>query len=197
MVAMLPVSATPGAPWVPDWMTTGLTAEAYDELPEDVCRSIEVVGGAVTVSAAPTRRHQNIARRMANALEAACGMDLAVTTDVDLRLADAPLLNRRPDVVVYSAEVPDDEVLRPADALLVIEITSPNSVTMDTVDKPAEYAASGIRNYWRIAPEEAIVYTYALNSGANAYELTGEHKGRLSVSEPVELEIELADLLGS
>lgn len=180
---------------VPTWMIEGLTAADYDALPEELARTIEVVDGMVTVSPAPSRWHQNVARRLANAIELACDPDLAVSTDVDLRLADVPLLNRRPDVVVYRAEVPDDAVLRPRDVLLVVEITSPGSITQDTIDKPGEYAAAGVAQYWRIAPEEATVYTFALNPSGNAYQLTGEHKGRLTIDRPVNLDIELAGLL--
>ena len=39
----------------------------------------------------PRRLHQDICRRLANALEAACGGAFAVSTDVDLRLRDVPL----------------------------------------------------------------------------------------------------------
>lgn len=48
---------------------------------------------------------------------------LAVSTDVDLRLRDIPLLNRRPDAVVYDASLPDDAVLRPEHCVLVVEKT--------------------------------------------------------------------------
>jgi Uma2 family endonuclease len=102
---------------VPAWMSS-LTAAQYDALPEDVSRTIEVIDGAVAVSPAPSRWHQDVARRIANALEAVCGPGLGVKTDVDLGLADVPLLNRRPDVVVYRAGVPDDQVLRAPDVVL-------------------------------------------------------------------------------
>jgi Uma2 family endonuclease len=193
MVAVLAHGGV-GTLMVPDWMT-GLTAEAYDALPEQVCRTIEVVDGAVTVSPAPTRWHQDVAFNFAAALKSACPPDLRVTLDVDLRLADVPLLNRRPDVVVYRADVAKDDVLRPASVVLIVEITSPGSVTLDTKDKPAEYAASGIRYYWRVTPEQGAVHTYELNRAGNAYQLTGEYSGRLAVAEPVSLDVEIADLM--
>jgi hypothetical protein len=44
---------------LPDWMdlADGLTAEHYDALPEDICRSIEIVDGAIVVDPAPRRLH--------------------------------------------------------------------------------------------------------------------------------------------
>ena len=54
---------------LPDWMdlADGLTAEHYDALPEDICRSIEIVDGAIVVDPAPRRLHQDICRRLATA----------------------------------------------------------------------------------------------------------------------------------
>ncbi len=179
---------------LPEWMTRGLTAEAYDELPEDLSRTIEVVDGAVIVSPSPSRWHQDVVYNLAAALKPACGPDLRVTIDVDLRLADVPLLNRRPDVVVYRAGVPDDEVLRPADVVLIAEVTSPGSVTTDRVDKPAEYAVAGIPRYWRLDPAEAAVCTYRLTPAGNSYLLDGNHTGRLIVTEPVRLDIDVSQL---
>jgi Uma2 family endonuclease len=180
---------------LPVWMTEQLTAEAYEALPEDVCRSIEVVDGAIVVSPALTRRHQVIARRLANALEHACPADLCVNTDVDLRLADVPLLNRRPDVVVYRASLPDDEVLRPVDVTLVAEVTSPGSVATDRIDKHAEYAAAGITWYWRIDPASGALSIYRHNRALGAYQLTTEVSGVARIAEPFPMDLDLTSVL--
>lgn len=187
---------------LPDWMDlppNGLSAEEYDALPEEICRRIEIVDGAVIVSAAPRRLHQDIARRLANALEAACAPELAVSTDVDLRLRDVPLLNRRPDVVVYDASLSDDAVLSPRHCGLVVEVMSPGSVTTDQTDKPAEYAAAGIANYWRVEHRETdnslSVFCYRLDPTTGTYASAGVHSGQVTVTEPVNVTIELATLL--
>lgn len=186
---------------LPDWMDLpdGMSAEEYEALPEDICRRIEIVDGAIIVNAAPRRLHQDICRRLANALEAACGRGLAVSTDVDLRLRDIPLLNRRPDAVVYDASLPDDAMLRPQHCTLVIEVMSPGSVTTDQTDKPAEYAAARIPHYWRIEHEPAekslSVFCYRLDPTTGAYSSAGVHTGKMIVTDPVALTIDLTALL--
>lgn len=184
---------------LPDWMTAGLTAADYDALPEDVCRQIEVVDGAIFVSPSPRRSHQRVVRRLANVLEAACDTRFAVDVDVDLRLRDVPLLNRRPDVVVYDSSLPNDEVLRPHHCLLVIEVMSPGSVTTDRADKPAEYATAGIGHFWRIELDDAerklTLYRYGLDPTTRSYASAGMNTGKLVVSDPLEVSVALDDLI--
>jgi Uma2 family endonuclease len=55
----------------------------------------------------------------------------------------APLLNRRPDVVLHTC-VPADETLRSKNAVLVIEIVSNGSEKRDSVDKMTEYVGTAI-----------------------------------------------------
>jgi Uma2 family endonuclease len=177
----------------------GLSAADYEALPEDICRRIEIVDGAIIVNAAPRRLHQDICRRLANALEAACGTALTVSTDVDLRLRDIPLLNRRPDVVIYEASLRDDAVLRPQHCALVVEVMSPGSVTADQTDKPAEYAASRIPHYWRIEHDPAgkilSVFRYRLDPTTGTYASAGVHTWKMIVTEPVTITIDLSTLL--
>ncbi len=186
---------------LPDWMDlpNGLGAAEYEALPEEICRRIEIVDGAIIVSAAPRRLHQDICRRLANVLEAACGPALAVSTDVDLRLRDIPLLNRLPDAVVYDASLPDDAVLRPEHCVLVVEVMSPGSVTTDQTDKPAEYAAAGIMSYWRLehdASESILsVFCYRLDPTTRTYASAGVYSGKMTVTDPVSVTIDLTTLL--
>ncbi|KAA2258877.1 Uma2 family endonuclease [Solihabitans fulvus] len=177
----------------------GITAEDYEALPEDICRRIEIVDGAIVVNAAPRRAHQIIARRLANLIEDACGPTFAVATDVDLRMREFPLLNRRPDIVVYDASVTDDAVLRPEDCLLVVEVMSPGSVTADQTDKPAEYAAVGIGHFWRIENSDdgdrrLTVFRYRLDPTTGSYASAGVNVAEMTVSDPFDLAVVFADL---
>jgi Uma2 family endonuclease len=184
---------------IPDWMVRsgeGLTAADYEALPEEVCRRIEIVDGAVVVSPSPRRAHQHIANRLVTALESVTEPAFMAVGDVDLRLRNVPLLNRRPDVVMYEASLPDDEVLRPAHCLLVVEVMSPGSVTTDQIDKPGEYAASGIRHFWRIEYDDSVinVLRYQLDLKTQTYALVGDDKGKLSIKDPVALDLDLETL---
>jgi Uma2 family endonuclease len=184
---------------LPAWMTRsgeGLTVADYEALPEEVCRQIEIVDGAVVVSPSPRRAHQHIAHNVVAALKAAAKPAFTAVEDVDLRLRDVPLLNRRPDVVVYEASLPNDEVLRPEHCLLVVEIMSPGSVTTDQIDKPAEYAASGIRHFWRVEYDDQVinVFRYQLDPMTRTYALVGLDKDKLSIKDPVELDLDLEGL---
>jgi Uma2 family endonuclease len=187
---------------LPDWMVSRpevLTAADYDALPEDISRRIEIVDGAIIVNAAPRRAHQDVVYNVTSALKAVVSDRHAVVIDVDLRLRDVPLLNRRPDVVVFDASLPDDAVLRPEHCLLVIEVMSPGSVTADQTDKPAEYAAAGIPHFWRIentdaADPQLMVYRYRLDPTTRTYTSAGVDTGKMTVIDPVKLTVDLADL---
>jgi Uma2 family endonuclease len=187
---------------LPDWIVShpeGLTAADYEALPEEISRRIEIIDGAVLVNASPRRAHQIIARRLAHVLDEAANRRIAVATDVDLRLRDVPLLNRRPDVVLYEADLPDDAVLRPEHCVLVVEVMSPGSITADQNDKPAEYASAGIEHFWRIEDVDdtkrtLTVFRSRLDPTTHVYVPAGIDTGTLAVQEPISVVIDLSDL---
>jgi Uma2 family endonuclease len=185
---------------VPDWMVPsheGLTVADYEALPEDVCRQIEIVDGKVLASPSPRRAHRHIAHNLVAALKAVTKPAFTAVEDVDLRLRDVPLLNRWPDVVVYEASLQDDEVLRPEHCLLVVEIMSPTSVTTDQVEKPAEYALAGIRYFWRVEHDDQVInlFRYELDPMTRTYALVGLDKDKMSIKDPVALELDFGTLL--
>jgi Uma2 family endonuclease len=185
---------------LPEWMLTlpeeGITAEQYDRLPEEICRRIEIVDGSIIVSPSPTPRHNRIARLLANRLEELAPPPWRVTTDVDLRIADVPLHNRRPDVVVFGGD-PDVLPIRPLQVLLVVEIMSKGSINADRIDKPAEYASVDIPHYWRLEREGGglICYTHIFNRTTQSYVASGAHVGVLKTEHPFAMDIDLDSLL--
>ncbi|WP_188190244.1 Uma2 family endonuclease [Nonomuraea sp. SYSU D8015] len=186
-----------------------ISAEEYEELPEEISRAIEIVGGYVAYCEAPSPRHQIAGRRLANLLEGYAkeamshGYEcLTVANDVDLRLRDVPLHNRRPDVVLYRClDEEGGERLRAQHALLVVEIVSPGSVIQDTVDKLAEYAKSGIPHYWIVHLDQTGVSTierYRLDPASMLYKNVGtlmtEADPAPTITNPLPLTINWDDL---
>ncbi|GIG61012.1 hypothetical protein Lfu02_53840 [Longispora fulva] len=181
----------------PSWMHEQITAEEYDSWSEEQCAGIEIVDGMVVVSPSASKRHNRIAKIIAVALEAAAGDGWYADTDFDLRLQDIPLLNRRPDVIVYRADTLDVSPTRPEHVLMVAEVVSPGSETTDRKVKFDQYAKAGIQFYWRV--EQAmtgvpIVYTYVLDMASETYRDAGVFTGLVAVVAPFPVSIDLTSI---
>lgn len=179
----------------PAWMHQQVTAEQYEGWTDEQCAGIEIVDGMVVVSPSASKRHNRLARLLANALDDAAGPDWNADTDFDVRLHDVPLNNRRPDVTVYRAETIDVTPTRPEHVLLVVEVVSPGSETTDRVVKTDQYAKAGIQFYWRVeqaATGAPIVYTYLLDPAAGRYRDSDVFTGVLTVTVPFPVEIDLS-----
>ena len=191
---------TSGAPsdWY-RWIPEQITARDYELLPEDFCRTIEVIDGHIVKCESPSRLHNRIARRLAARMEAGRKPEpcLMVETDVDVRISDVPLSLRRPDVTVYRC-LDDDAKLYADDALLVVEIVSPDSSHhTDTVEKKAAYAAAGIPMYLIVFPTESgdgieQIEEYRLSEGR--YHLVGLHTRRLTLDTPISIDVAFGEL---
>jgi Uma2 family endonuclease len=208
----MPMTALPEDSWLLSIrpQPARVTAQEYEALPEEIAKAIEIVDGYVVFCEAPTPDHQTAGRRLANLLErpARAAMErghecITVNNDVDLRLRDLPLLNRRPDVVVYQClDRARGERLRAEHALLVIEILSPGSETQDTTDKPGEYAKTGIPHYWIARLDNtgvSIIERYQLDRAAMLYKHVGtfmkdEPGDPPRVSNPINITIEWSEL---
>ncbi|GAB6903385.1 Uma2 family endonuclease [Kineosporia succinea] len=178
----------------PAWMHEQVTAEQYATWTPEQCAGIEIVDGMVLVSPSASKRHNRLARLLANALDAAAGEDWNADTDFDVRLQDLPLNNRRPDVTVYRAETIDVSPTRPEHVLLVVEVVSPGSETTDRIVKADQYAKAGIQFYWRVeqAPTGApVVYTYVLDASVGRYRDGEVFTGIVKVSAPFTVEVDL------
>ncbi|GAA1673470.1 Uma2 family endonuclease [Kribbella yunnanensis] len=181
----------------PAWMHTQITAEQYDSWTAEQCAGIEIVDGIVAVAPSASKRHNRIARLLANALDQAAGPEWNADTDFDVRLQDSPLTNRRPDVVVYRADTIDISPTRPEHVLLVVEVVSPGSETTDRIVKVDQYAKAGIGFYWRIeqaATGLPIVYTYVLDPASQSYRDTEVFTGEIKTAVPFHISVDLAVL---
>jgi Uma2 family endonuclease len=181
----------------PAWMHQQVTAEQYGSWSTEQCAGIEIVDGMVVVSPSASKRHNRLVRILTNALDAAGGPGWNADSDFDLRLQDVPLINRRPDVVVYRADALDLSPTRPEHVLLVAEVVSPGSESTDRFVKAGEYARAGITYYWRVEQPSGgvpLVYSYILDPAARTYRDAGVFSGVVDAVAPFPVKIDLTRL---
>ncbi|WP_433890626.1 Uma2 family endonuclease [Streptomyces sp. CA-111067] len=179
---------------VPAWMRAPVTAEQYASWSAEQCTDVEIQDGMVVVRPGASKRHNRLARILANALDAASGEEWNADTDFDVRLQDVPLSNRRPDVVVYRADTIDVTPTRPEHVLLVVEVVSPGSETTDRIVKVDQYARAGIPFYWRVeqaASGVPLVYTYVLDPATGSYRDGDVFAGVVKAVAPFGVEADL------
>jgi Uma2 family endonuclease len=174
-----------------------VAAEQYDSWTPERCAAIEIVAGLVHRRPSASKRHNRIAKVLAVALEDAAGAEWNADIDFDLRLHDVPLLNRRPDVIVYRADTIDITPARPEHVLMVAEVVSPGSETTDRIVKLDQYAKAGIQFYWRIQQALTgipIVSTYVLDMATSKYRETEVFTGVVKATAPFPVTINLTKI---
>jgi Uma2 family endonuclease len=172
----------------------GWTTDDLDRLPEDGHR-YELIDGALIVSPSPTSRHQKLASRIEDALEATCPDDWVVIQGVEVRISRRRSLT--PDVLVVTAgaDAREPSTFHPHEVLLAVEIVSPSSVTMDRVAKPALYAQAGIPYYWRVESDAGIVvHTHRLEPDAEVYVPTGSFDKVIDIDQPWRLRVPIFEI---
>ncbi|MFC4071039.1 Uma2 family endonuclease [Actinoplanes subglobosus] len=160
---------------------------------------IELLDGSLWVTPRPNAPHQDISGRLyATLLPAGDTSGLRVRQDVDVRLAAGRLaqsdliVSRGPRVVT---------VAEASDVLLVCEITSPGTATMDRLVKKELYAAAKIKWYLLIEPEMTAYESVTLHLfrlAANGYQTYAVAEGdeTLTIDEPFPISITGNRLLG-
>lgn len=176
-----------------------ITASDWETMDEELCRRIEIVDGRIAPMPAANPRHSMIVGLLWRTLLERAPEDLDVTMETDVRLREAPLLQRKPDVVVVKRGLLDvSGAVSAQDVVLVAEVESPGSMTQDRYDKPAEYAASRIPHYWRVerGAADARLYTYSLDPETGVYSPPQGHDLRYTSKEPFEIDFDVQSLLG-
>lgn len=160
-----------------------LTYRDYEALPADG-RRYELHDGEVSVTPAPSPRHQEVSLNLAVLLNhhiRTQTLGRLFYAPIDCILSDTTVV--QPDIVyVDSGRLPAISgrgIEGPP--TLVIEILSPSTLQIDRGMKFQLYARHGVPYYWIVDPDERSIEAYALTG--QGYEL----KGRLASSESAQL----------
>jgi hypothetical protein len=166
-------------------------------LPEERRAEIEVADGRVVTAAVPSALRRRVARLIANALDAAGGSEWNADLAVEVRLTDAPLTIRQPDVIVYRADAMYAKPIRAQHLLCVVELVSHTSQLTGRIVGVHRYVRAGIPHYWRIewsATGSPVACTYILDPESGAYQEQDVCTGVIHVTTPFPVTIDLTHL---
>jgi Uma2 family endonuclease len=177
-----------GLPW---------TEEDYLALGETRDR-VELFDGSLLVSPAPTPKHQNVSRRLANAVELAAnaaGFKVYEAINIRLRPGRIPI----PDLAVVEPIDPEKAVVDVAVVRLVAEIVSPSNPGADRLLKMGYYAEAGIPWYLLLESEEPplhlVLRLFRLDGDQYRQHALAVPGTPLTLTEPFDLDLDPAVLL--
>ena len=131
---------------------------------------VEYTDGRIERLPVPTKRHQRVQLYLSDLTRQAAGDGAVYHPPYRIRLPITQrAMYREPDVMVLTAEqdatVGDTDTFC-TDALLVMEVVSPDDPDRDYVTKRADYAAAGVPEYWIVDPIENRVLVLTLDGDA-------------------------------
>ncbi|MER5422096.1 Uma2 family endonuclease [Streptosporangium roseum] len=147
-------------PWAPRyWGADEFMAHDFG----DVGRLFELEDGCIVMTPAPSIRHQRIARRLINAIEAclqADDLDLDVEGPVNYRLNSDTVF--APDIAVFRRDTDSDLYVEPHEIEILAEVTSINP-NRDRLTKMNRYARTKCEWYWIIDQNTLVIDVYRLD----------------------------------
>jgi Uma2 family endonuclease len=180
--------------WSPDPIRQRLasyTVEDVLSLPDDAPR-VELRDGVMIVVPSPTFGHQKIGYRLWRWLDDHAPREFEPSVAVGVLIDGVQTFE--PDVLLLRRETlnPQGHYSTPDQVELVVEVVSPGTRRRDRLEKPAGYAAAGIRHFWRIEQDPVHVYAYELVDGG--YELVAESAEELVLEKPFDMTLRVRDL---
>ena len=161
--------------------------------PEDGVRR-ELFHGELIVSPSPIPLHQFAVLAIYEELRAACPPDLKVlVSPIDYEIGlDTSF---QPDVVVMRRTDIDRFTPLRKPAVLVVEVLSKGSRTMDLKKKPPAYGSSGVEHYWTFDPRK-VHFAARRWRGVEFVEVaTATDEQRVRFDDPYPIEICPAEII--
>ena len=145
----------------------GWTYEDLLQLPDDGKR-YELVDGELYEMTVPNLKHQLLSIQLITLLlpHVTQGSGWILHTHTRVFLPGGRMV--QPDLIVLLPGGKWSFIERGVEGApdLVIEILSPSNPERDRIDKRRWYAEAGIREYWIVSPEAAIIEVLTLSDGA-------------------------------
>ena len=170
-------TTVPAGPW---------TVDDLDSFPEGSTTRYELVDCALLVSAEPSLQHQRVAGQVFRLLQDAAPPELEVFLPVDVRLS--PVRQIAPDVTVVRREDATGRRLERA-PLLVVEVLSPSTRTVDLVLKRRVLEEAGVPSYWLVEPDDGVVTVLELADGGYREVARGDD---VTVERPFRVRVRLS-----
>jgi Uma2 family endonuclease len=169
-----------------DW-----TVDDLASLPKDL--RYELIDGRLILPS-PTGFHQILGVELVIALRAGCPPGYKPVPDLSLKINSHN--EPRPDVVVVRKGQLTRSPVPVENALLAVEVVSPDSHFRDLHAKTKVYAAAGVENYWVIDPmfKEGIVLSWFRPGPSGEYEMIGSTCQVFTTDVPFPVTIDLPEL---
>lgn len=141
-----------------------ITVDDLEAFPDDGMR-YEIIGGVLSMSPAPLKRHQRLLGRLFltfNQAVEASGAGEVFFSPVDVRFSRYDQV--QPDLIFIRAEraeiYPTNTVFGAPD--IVVEVISPSNKSYDEVSKFNLFERHGVPEYWIIDPEKKTIRQFVL-----------------------------------
>lgn len=184
MVAMTVASSLP--------FGQALTVEDLARMPDDGHR-YELIDGTLLVTPAPSWSHQRLVFAVARMLDEVVPPDLCVMTapfDVTFGRCDTAF---QPDVLVARFDAFTERNL-PSAPLLVVEVRSPSTATIDNTLKSAAYARFGVPAYWLLDPIARTLIAFNLEGRSYVEAAEAGRDSVVDLTQPFPVRVNMPDL---
>lgn len=170
-----------------------ITRADFDLLPDLPLWRYELHDGTLIVTPnAPRLRHQYCVGSLYVMLRAACPPELTTVVGPFEWLPDS-VNSFQPDVLVARRPVPEARLVEPP--VLAVEVLSPSTGRFDQTRKRLAYAALGAEHYWILDPRQPSIEALRLVDGEFVTVAKADAGDRFSVTEPVPVDFDPAELL--
>jgi Uma2 family endonuclease len=149
------------------------------------------------VSPPPDFVHAQVATRLLWPPRAEFPADLELIIGAGVHRVDKLTRYLEPDAMVVRRRTGRGPKLAgPEEAVLVVEVLSPSSVTHDRITKRALYAEMGIDHYWIVDLQRGIRLTALRRKGEEYVEVASfADDDTVQLDDPFPVRVRLADLL--